>query len=72
MMLRLLTGFGFPPQAVALARGVLLAAASAAIGALLVQLKALDWGQYAVLSPVVFAALRAAEGWLDAVLGKGN
>ena len=71
-MLRLLTGFGFPPQAVALARAVVLAAASAAIGALLVQLEAVDWGQYAVYSPVVYAALRALEGVVDAALGKGN
>jgi len=72
MIRNLLVGIGIPPQIVGIARAVIHAAASAAIGALVVQLEILDWGQYAPWSPVVFAALRALEGFLDRFFGKTN
>lgn len=64
-MLSLLRGIGLPPALVGAARGVLEAVIIGALGAAAVELSVADWGQFAVASPFVFAAIRFLEGVAD-------
>jgi len=60
-----LNGIGLPPAFVGAVRAIGLAIATAAIGAAITQAELLDWGQFAVASPVVMALLRGLEGVID-------
>lgn len=67
-IVNVLRGIGVePPVVVATARALAEVAVIAAIGAVSVELALLDWGQYAALSPGVFAGLRVAEGVADGI-----
>lgn len=61
----LLRGWNFAPRLVAIARGIIEAAVLAAIGAASVELTRVDWGEYAMLSPVILFVLRWLEGEAD-------
>lgn len=61
----LLKGWGYSPLIVGIVRGVIGTAIAAGIGALIVQLNLLDWGQYAPFSPIVLGFLRSLEAAAD-------
>lgn len=62
-------GWNVAPRLVAIARGALEAAVLAGLGALSVSLTQLDWGEYAMATPVVLFVIRWLEGeadqWID-------
>lgn len=61
----LMKGWNFAPRLVAIARGALEAAVLAGLGAISVELTRVDWGEYAMASPVILFALRWLEGEAD-------
>lgn len=60
-----LRGLTTPALLVGIARGVVEAAVMAGLGEVLVVLPQIDWGQYAMWSPAVYAGIRALEGLAD-------
>lgn len=64
-MLDVLRGLNSPAILVAFARALLEIAIIGAIGAVLMALNTVDWGDYAIASPFIFAGLRWLEGVAD-------